>query len=176
MTMRAPLHLLAPRHAAKRRSQRGTAAVELGLLVLPICLIGFGTAEIGRAIHQYDTVCKTVRDAARYLSTTSGGIEGARCLALTGSPATSGTSCSRTTTLLPGLTLAEVYACDETNQDSDSRCANHRMQSYGTPGTPNAGAVNLASVTVTGYAFTSLVPFAPSFSFGPVRATMSKKP
>lgn len=159
------------RKPAHPSTQRGAAAIELGLLFLPLAVIAFGSAEMGRAMHEYNTVGKTVRDAARYLSTASAGsILAARCLALTGSAAVTGAACSVSTPVLPGLTLAQVSACDPTT------CADHSLQAYGTPGTANAGVMNLVSVTITGYAFTSMVPFAtPSFAFGPVRATMPKQ-
>jgi Flp pilus assembly protein TadG len=155
--------------------QAGAAAVELALLFLPISVLAFGTTDMARAMQQYNSVAKAVRDASRYLSNAPGNIDAARCLAITGTPAMSGSSCSGTA-LLPGLTLAQVYACDETLDGVDARCANHMLQPYGTAGTANAGIVNLVSVTVTGFTFTSAVPFAaPSFTFGAVRSTMSKK-
>jgi Flp pilus assembly protein TadG len=168
MTMRRRARI-----ASKRQS--GAAAVELALLFLPISVLAFGSTDMARAMQQYNTVAKAVRDASRYLSTAPGQIDAARCLAITGSPAMSGSSCSGTA-LLPGLTLTQVYACDETLDGVDSRCASHKLQQYGTAGTANAGTVNLVSVTITGYTFTSAVPFAaPTFTFGAVRSTMSKK-
>ena len=154
MTMRQ----LSPRSLA----QRGTAAVELGLLMLPLAILTFGTTDFGRAMHQYDTVVKNVRDAARYQSTVvAGNTLGGRCLALTGTVANNGTTCTGTA-LLPELTLAQITVCDRLS------C----------PGTHNnqpttRGAVNLVTVTITGLPFTSMVPFAlPSFAFGAISATM----
>ena len=43
--------------------------IELGLLSLPLAALTFGTTELGRALHQYNTVAKNVRDGARYLAT-----------------------------------------------------------------------------------------------------------
>ena len=148
-------------------AQRGAAAIELALLTLPLAGLTFGITEFGRALHQYNTVAKTVRDAARYQSTVAPGNTApattlpGRCLALTGNAATSGSNCSGST-LLPGLTLAMITVCDRV------LC----------PGTHNqqpttVGPVNLVTVTVTGYPFTSMVPFAmPSIAFGPISATM----
>ena len=51
--------------------QRGIAAVELAI-VLPLLLaLMLATAELGRAFFQYNTLTKTVRDGARYLSQNS---------------------------------------------------------------------------------------------------------
>jgi Flp pilus assembly protein TadG len=146
----------------RHRAQRGAAAVELALLALPLAALTFGTTEFGRALHQYNTLTKTVRDAARYQSTaTPGSTLGGRCLALSGTPANNGTACTGTA-LLPGLTLAQITACDRI-----SCPATHNLQPT------SRGVVNLVTVTVTGYPFTSMVPFAmPSIAFGAVSATM----
>ena len=141
--------------------QRGAAAIEFALLMLPLATLTLGVTEAGRAIYQYNTIAKSVRDAARYQSSaTPGSTLAARCLAVTGSPAVNGGACTGTP-LLPGLTLAQTAACDRLT------CADHNLQATG------RGVVNLVSITVTGYPFTSMVPFAmPSIAFGPIQATM----
>ena len=148
-------------------AQRGAAAIELALLTLPLAGLSFGITEFGRALHQYNTVAKNVRDAARYQSTVAPGNTApattlpGRCMALSGSTANSGGACSGTA-LLPGLTLGMITVCDRV------LCpGTHNVQ-------PTAlGVVNLVTVTVTGYPFTSMVPFAmPSIAFGPISATM----
>ena len=150
------------RLSARRRAQCGAAAVELGLLFVPMTSITFGTTEVGRAFHQYNTVAKNVRDGARYLATqTPGNTLPGRCLAVSGSNATSAGACSNAP-LLPGLTLAMVTVCDATNCSAD-----HQFQATG------GGVVNLVTVSVTGYTFTSMVPFVvPDIVFGPISATM----
>ena len=148
-------------------AQRGAAAIELALLTLPLAGLTFGITEFGRALHQYNTVAKNVRDAARYQSTVAPGNTApattlpGRCLALSGSSANSSGVCSGAA-LLPGLTLSMITVCDRV------LCpATHNVQ----PTT--LGVVNLVTVTVTGYPFTSMVPFAmPSIAFGPISATM----
>jgi Flp pilus assembly protein TadG len=153
------------RHLSSRSlAQRGAAAVELGLLTLPLAMLTFGTTDFGRAMHQYDTVVKNVRDAARYQSTVvAGNTLGGRCLALTGTITNNGTACSGTP-LLDGLTLAQVTVCDRL-----SCPGTHNLQ----PTT--RGAVNLVTVTITGFQFTSMVPFAvPNITFGAIRATMAQ--
>ena len=155
------------RRASSKFLQRGAAAIELALLTLPLAGLSFGITEFGRALHQYNTIAKTVRDAARYQSTVAPGNTApattlpGQCLALSGSTINGGGSCSATA-LLPGLTLAMISVCDRV------LCpATHNVQ----PTT--LGVVNLVTVTVTGYPFTSMVPFAmPSVVFGPISATM----
>jgi Flp pilus assembly protein TadG len=150
------------RLSSGKRAQRGAAAIELALLALPLAALTFGTTEFGRALHQYNTVAKNVRDAARYQTTVAAGNTlGGRCLALSGAPANDGSSCTGAP-LLPGLTLAQITVCDRL-----SCPATHNLQST------TRGVVNLVTVTVTGYPFTSMVPFAmPSIAFGPISATM----
>ena len=150
------------RRSLRRLAQRGAAAIELALLTLPLAALTFGTTEFGRALHEFNSVTKTARDAARYLSTgTPGDTLGGRCLALSGSPANTGGACTGTA-LLPGLTLAQITVCDRL-----SCPGTHNLQ----PTT--RGVVNLVTVTITGYQFTSMVPFAmPSIAFGAISATM----
>jgi len=148
------------------RTQRGAAAVELALLFLPLFILTMGVVEGGRALHEYNTLAKSVRDAARYQATMtpSGSDSGtlvARCLALTGSAAVSGGGC-QDAPLLPRLELSMVSVCDRV-----SCSGSHQFQPTG------RGVVNLVSVTVSNYAFQSMVPFVmPSITFGPVNATM----
>ena len=53
------------------RGQRGIVLVELAL-VLPIALLMvMATAELGRALVQYNALNKAVRDGARYLASTA---------------------------------------------------------------------------------------------------------
>ncbi len=50
------------------RSQRGVAAVEF-CIVVPLCLFLFlAVSEFGRAILQYNTLTKAVRDGVRYVA------------------------------------------------------------------------------------------------------------
>jgi Flp pilus assembly protein TadG len=57
---------------ARRRStrrQRGLAAVEFAIVAPVLLLLMFAVAEFGRALYQYNTLSKAVRDGARYYST-----------------------------------------------------------------------------------------------------------
>jgi Flp pilus assembly protein TadG len=146
------------RHTAYR--QRGVAAVEMGLVLIPLVLLVFGTTELGRALFQYNTLAKATRDAARYLSEQGPGdandLAAARNLAVYGNPGGTGTA------LVPGLTTANVSICDAVSCPSTHLAV-----------TTGSGSVNLVTVTVTGYAFTSLVPFViPSITFHDISTTM----
>lgn len=145
--------------------QEGVAAIEFAILVPLMMLMVFGITEFGRAFYQYNTLTKSVRDGVRYLSTqapdTGHGI--AACLAVYGNQTCTGQ------VLVPGLSTSMVSICDAINCP-----ATHSAVSTG------SGVVNLATVTVTGFPFTSLVNFnlagltigAPNMTFGPVSATM----
>jgi len=49
-------------------AQRGLAAVELALLLPTLLVTMYFTAEVGRALYQYNTLTKAVRDGAQYLA------------------------------------------------------------------------------------------------------------
>lgn len=127
-----------------RKRQRGVAAVEFGILIIPLTLMLFGLTEYGRAIYQYNTLVKATRDATRYLSTVAPGsdLTQARCLARHGNTACSGPL------LAPNLTAGMVVICDATNC-----AATHALVSTG------SGAVNLVTVTISGYQFQSVINF-----------------
>ena len=126
--------------------------------MIPLLLMAFGITEFGRAMYQYNTLAKSARDAARYL-TQKGPGEGAgtaKCLAVYGNRACSGNP------LAPGLTTAHIQVRDQISDPTT-----HQNQATG------SGVINLVSVTVAGYQFVSLVPFvAPNMTFGEISVTM----
>jgi Flp pilus assembly protein TadG len=140
--------------------QQGVAAVELAILLTFVLVpLLFGMTEFGRALYQYNGLTKATRDATRFLSTQGPGdpndISAARCLAVYGNKACAGDS------LVPNLTTAMVSVCDS------SSCPSHLNQPTG------SGVINLVTVTVSGYPFTSLAPFfVPAFTFGDISTTM----
>lgn len=143
------------------RKQRGVASVELAFLIIPLLLLTFGTTEFGRAIYEYNALAKASRDATRFLSGQGPGdptdLASAKCLAVYGS-----TDCNAGPPLLPGLTTAMVSICDSTSCPST-----HQNQATG------SGVINLVTVTISGYPFTSLVPFiAPDLTFNNISTTM----
>jgi Flp pilus assembly protein TadG len=138
----------------------GVAAVEFALLLTPMLLMMFGATEFGRAIYTYNTLDKTVRDAVRHLSQHGPGDAviqtEARCLAVHGN-----TDCSGTV-IAPGLTTAAVGICDAIGCPGT-----HASQATG------SGVVNLVSVTISNYAYSSLVQFVmPDLNFNNISATM----
>src|SRR5450830_1392696 len=56
------------RNKLKLAQQRGAAAVEFALLLIPLLMIVTGIIEFGRAFWYYDALAKSTRDGARYLS------------------------------------------------------------------------------------------------------------
>ena len=140
--------------------QRGVAAVELGLLLIPLVTMIFGTTELGRAIYSYNSLDKTVRDAARHLSQHGPGdttiADEARCLAVYGS-----TDCTGSP-VAPGLTTAMVTICDA------SLCpGTHANQLTG------SGSVNLVTAGIQNYPYNSVVTLViPSMIFNNISVTM----
>lgn len=112
--------------------QRGAALVELALILPLLLLITFITTEFGRALYQYNTITKSVRDAVRYLSvqTPGTGQAVAQNLVIYGSTTNTGAP------LAIGLDQATVNA---------------NWQITGT-----APVMNTVTVSVTGYCFMPL--------------------
>ncbi len=139
----------------KKNRQSGVALVEFALILPLLLVLTFSVVELGRAIYQFNTITKSVRDAVRYLSTqTPGtGIAEARNLIVYGSPSASGR-----TPLVIGLTTAQV---------PDPVWATAGEQPL----------INTVTVQVQGYIFNS--PFGNVFgidfgpiTFPPISATM----
>lgn len=133
--------------------------MELGIVIVPLVLLAFGITEFGRAFYQYNTLAKATRDAARFLSAQGAGdpieLATARCIAVHGNRDCSGDP------LVPDLTADMVVVLDSSNS------ASHANQPTG------SGVVNLVTVQVTGYPFTSLVSFVvPNMTFSPIATTM----
>jgi len=153
--------MITPRHRpSPQRRMRGVAAVELGLLLTPLILLIFGTTELGRAIYSYNTLDKTVRDAARHLSQHGPGDAAigaeAKCLAVTGT-----TDCSAPA-VAPGLTVAMVTICDAVLCPSTN--ANQPT---------GLGTVNLVTAGIANYPFNSVVTLVvPSMNFNNISVTM----
>lgn len=143
-----------------QRKQKGAALVEFALVLMPLVLMVFGTTELGRAFYQYNSLVKSTRDAVRYLSTQAPGTGygEATCLAVTGYQ----TCASTDTPLVPGLLPSMVTICDATSCPATNRGID-----------TGSGSINLVTVNITGFQFTSLVPFVvPTMTFGPIGTTM----
>lgn len=158
------MHTL-PRKQRKFNAMAGLASVEFALLMAfvfaPMVL---GTVEIGRVLYQYNTLVKSVRDSARYISLYSATgpnyatqVTNAKCLAAFGNTACTGNP------VVPGLTTAEVFI--GTN-------GNGAPLNAGSAGTV---AIKLISVRVSGYQLgyiTSFIVNGVSKSFNDISATM----
>lgn len=151
-----------------RRSERGAAAVEFAILAaLVLVPLAFGLSEAGRALYQYNTLVKSTRDAARYLTSLppGAGHAAAKCLAVYGNRTCSGSP------LAPGLATGQVSICDASN------CADHANEPSNGNGGASTGSINLVSVMISDYPYASLLPaLFPSVTFGsaafPLRTTM----
>ena len=103
---------------SSRARSRGLAMVEFVISAPLLFLLMFATAEVGRALFQYNTLVKSVRDGARYavvnasvgttriVSISTQTRNAARNLVVTGNATGTGTP------LLPGLTVANVTVTD----------------------------------------------------------------
>jgi len=150
-----------------RKHQRGVAAVEFGLLIIPLTLMLFGLAEYGRAIYQYNTLVKATRDATRYLTTVAPGTseEIVECLVLYGEQAP---GCPDNDPADPNPAVLAPYL------------TKNMVSISGSVVDVDGNAVNLVTVTISGYRFNSLINFpigglsvgAPDITFGDISNTM----
>jgi hypothetical protein len=149
--------------------QRGAVAIEFAIVLIPLTMLLFGIAELGRAFYQYDTIVKATRSAARYLSvqTTGVGIPEAKCLVVAGT--VEADTCGPP--LLSGLSGGMVTV---RYIDGVSTCQ---------PGVvTGCGAINLVEVCVNcddsaeKFQFVSVAKlFVPDIAFGEIRAVMRRE-
>ncbi|KQV90508.1 TadE/TadG family type IV pilus assembly protein [Rhizobacter sp. Root1221] len=145
----------------QRKSFRGVAAVELALTMIPLLTVTFGVTEYGRAIYTYNAIDKASRDAARYLTAPTPGSPDphadARNMVVYGNAQGTGAP------LAPGLATGMVDICD-----AASCPGTHAAVPTG------SGAVNLVTVSISGYVHASIVTFvAPAtLNFNDISVTM----
>lgn len=148
-----------------RKKMRGAVAVEMALLLIPLIIMAVGVAEFGRAMYEYNTLAKAVRDSVRYIpqrvpknpnDLTDPVYVKAKCLAVYGVDASGEVACDGTPLLL-GLneSMVTIVPPDTSSGNSD------------------------VTVTITGYqfqfVFNPLVFFgntATFITFGDIHATM----
>ena len=123
--------------------QRGVAIVEFALILPLMLLMTFIVTEYSRALYQYNTLTKSVRDAARFLSMQSPGSEMAKAknLVVYGNPAGTGTP------LALGLATSNV--------------PDPVWQVTGT-----SPVINTVTVRITGYTFVPLFAQVFGVNFG----------
>ena len=138
-----------------KNKQTGVALVEFALVLPLLLILTFIVTEYSRALYQYNTLTKSVRDAARYLSvqtprdTTKYAI--AKNLVVYGNPGSG-------TPLAIGLTTAQV--------------PDPVWKSEGA-----APVINTVRIEISGYTFIPLVTSVFGLNFGnltyaPISATM----
>lgn len=161
------------RQIKSRQTQRGTAAVEFAMLLVPMLLLAFGVIEYGRAVYHYNTLVKSVRSAVRLMSVYSPDspdysthMAEARCLAVYGNANCTGP------TLVPSLSTSQVKICD---RKSWSDCSGSSQASYRNV-TTGSGTINLVAIRVSGYSFPfiglPLVTTSPTKTFGTIESVM----
>lgn len=142
--------------------QKGIAAVELGLIIVPMLVLCLGIVEVGRALHYYNGLVKATRGAARYLTgkdlNTNYAADEARAKKI----AVCGTStCDDTVpSLVPGLTRDNVSVVIDPYRNIET----------------GRGAVSLVAVAISGVTFEPMLPFTfepVSFPFSEVKTTMA---
>jgi Flp pilus assembly protein TadG len=123
--------------------QNGVALVEFAFTLPLLLLLTLITTEFGRAMYQYNTIVKGLRDAVRYLSvqTPNTKITEAKNLVVFGNTAGTGSA------LVPGLTVAVV--------------ASPTWQITG-----SNPLMNTVTITVTGYKFRPLLSSVFGVSLG----------
>ncbi len=145
----------------KLHQQKGVAAVELALIMVPMLILCFGIVEVGRALYYYDGLVKATRGAARYLTqqdlndtaSYNAAVAIARSLAICGKKICAASD--------PKLVLG---------LDNPSQVT---VTSYPTVLT-GAGSVSLVSVNIASVNFTSFLPYSiASFTYSPVKVTMA---
>jgi Flp pilus assembly protein TadG len=131
---------------SRRTLGRGAALVELALVLPYLIVLSALVVEFGRAIYQYNILTKSVRDAARYLATQTPGthVTEAKNLVVYGNTA------GGSTPLAPGLTVGMVSASWPAAQVGTNP------------------PISIVSVTISGYAFTSMWPSVFGLPFGTV--------
>lgn len=154
---------------ALRRSQRGSATVELATVLLPLLLLITATADAGRALYTYNTLLKAARGAARFLALANPPDATAQATALNlvlygdvDVPATN-------QALAPGLTTSMVQIC------TPALCSsNHNAVAILGSGT----TMGLVSVRISGYSYTSLFSavLPATIAFNPIQVTMRGLP
>lgn len=127
------------------RRQNGAALVEFALVLPLLLLVTFVVTEYSRALYQYNILTKSVRDAARYLSSQNPGtkLAQAKNLVVYGNPAGSGTA------LALGLTTGQVPD-----------------PVWALAGT--APVINTVTIKITGYTFTPLFATVLGVNFGTI--------
>jgi len=154
----------------RTRRHRGAVAVEFALVLIPLITLMVGVVEYGRALHQYNTLVKSVRGAVRFLTIYNPAEPGypavaAQCLVVHGNQGCTGP------TLVPGLKTSMVKICNPASPADSPDCTVSAYNSVET----GFGLINLVEVRVVGFPFDTSLPFVPGLNniqFNTIRTTM----
>lgn len=162
----------------KLHRQKGVAAVELALIMVPMLVLCFGIVEVGRALNYYNGLVKATRGAARYLTAKDlnslvSGMEYNYDISNSNDP------------YFVVRDAMELAVCGKLPDKAKAACAESDRLVLGfsesrmTVKTNNnvvteAGSVSLVTVTISGVSFTSFLPYAiASFTYSPIKLTMA---
>lgn len=152
------------------RNQRGSALVEMALVSVPLVLLMAVTADLGRAFYTYNTLVKAVRGAARHLAITDPANAAAQAQAQTQAVnmVVYGDITSTGTPQVSGLTASMVQAC------TPALCPGDHDNVL----TPNGNNLDLVSIRVSGYAYTSMFSalLPAQLTFSPIGVTLRQRP
>jgi Flp pilus assembly protein TadG len=120
--------------------QSGVALVEFALVLPVLLVLTVATTEIGRALYEFNTVAKAVRNAARYMSmqdpADAAAVPIAQNLVVFGRPSADDSAAP----IAPGLSMSNVPTTNIT---------------WSTTGTNPS--INFVTVAVTNYTFTPMI-------------------
>jgi Flp pilus assembly protein TadG len=140
-----------------RKKVRGAVAVEMAFLMIPLIVLAFGIAEFGRAMFEYNTLTKSVRNAVRHVSQ----------------------SASTETVKAEAVALA-VYGTI-TNASPTPLLTNLSESNVGITTVPDITGNNMVTVSISDYkfnfVFNPLILFGDtttSITFDDIRATMKQ--
>jgi Flp pilus assembly protein TadG len=131
-----------------KNNQKGTALVELALILPLLLLLTFITTEFGRAMYEYNAVTKSTRDAVRYLSFQTPGAQVSQAQNLMVYGKLNPTSTDKP--LVRGLTLANVPAAS---------CCTWQLEGTNP-------VINTVTVRVTNYTYQAIFPSVFGIAFG----------
>jgi Flp pilus assembly protein TadG len=117
------------------KNQKGVAAVEFAIVLILLVPLVFGITEFGRAIYQYNTLTKIVRNGARYLTTQE--------------PINGSYSCDKSTAEVCSRMLYDQHNKLIVSDLDDSSI------SYSSSTTGSAPFMSVVKVTISGYQFKS---------------------
>lgn len=143
-----------------RRTGRGIAAVEMALLLPVLVLLPTAAFDLGRALHQHERLCQTVRAAARHLSTGDAADPARQAQAV--SLALYGRLQGTGAPVVPGLSASNVQILEPLSSPG--------VQLIATA----AGPVSLVTVSISGWRYEPLL--LPAWASRPMRAVSATMP